>query len=121
MAPVLQVKDSIPSLLEASRALGLAWCHVSYTLKQNKGARIESRTEKDIPTQGNKPSTAVQLFIFWQGSAPAPGSAFCGHEGVEDCMLQTAFPKRMCSWSETELEHYLSFVWDNNLSSRELL
>lgn len=58
---MLQVKDSIPSLLEASRVLGLAWCHMSYALKQNKVAHIESRIEKDVPTQGNKPSMAMQV------------------------------------------------------------
>lgn len=56
---VLQQKDSVPPH-GTGRAVGLARSHVIHTVKQNKGVLIESETGKDIPTQGDKPSTACQ-------------------------------------------------------------
>lgn len=49
-----------PSSQGTGRAVGLARSHVMHTVKQNKGVLIESEAGKDIPTQGDKPSTACQ-------------------------------------------------------------
>ena len=40
--------------------VGLASWHMTHKLKQNKGASTESRTEKDVPTQGIRPAQTVE-------------------------------------------------------------
>lgn len=53
-----------PSSQGTGRAVGLARSHVVHTVKQNKGVLIECETGKDIPTQGDKPSTACQALYL---------------------------------------------------------
>lgn len=48
--PLCHRKDLVPSPQETDISVGLARCHMSHILKQNKGAHIKSETGEDIPT-----------------------------------------------------------------------
>lgn len=43
---------------------------MTHMLKQNKGVHIESETEKDVPTQGDKGSTGCKDSTSLEGSVP---------------------------------------------------
>lgn len=58
-----EMQDPIPSLQGTDIVVGLARCHMTHTLKQNKEAHIESKTGKHILTQGDKPSTCCEDFL----------------------------------------------------------
>ena len=60
---VLKQKDAVPSP-QGDVAVGLARCHMTHILKQNKGTDVESETGKDNPTQGEKFRTSCEGSLF---------------------------------------------------------
>lgn len=93
---VAQPKDPVPSLQRTDIAVRLARCHVTHTLQQNKAAYIESKTEKDIPMQGDKPSTGCGALYFLVRKCSRPKDHFCAAErGLKDSVHQTAFSNRL--------------------------
>lgn len=59
-----QQQDPVLSLLGTDIIVKWAGCHVIHTLKQNKGIHVEADTWKDIPTQGENPSTVYEDSVF---------------------------------------------------------
>lgn len=62
---VLQWKDSAPSP-KRIEIVGLARCHMTHMLNQNKRAHTKSETGRVILTQGDKPSRDHKDSISWQ-------------------------------------------------------
>lgn len=119
--PSYAVREALRSLPAGKdRVLRLAWCHLSHTLQQNKGACIESRT-RIFPHKMISPAQLFSSSSLGKEVFHPQGHAYVTWEGLKDGTHRTALPNRTCSWSERELEHDLSFVWGNNLSSRDLL
>ena len=69
---VAQWKDPIPSPKRTDRAVGLAECHMTHRLKQNKGAHTGPETGKDAPTPGAKLGKAVWALCLLVRKRPRP-------------------------------------------------
>lgn len=70
--------------------VGLARSHMTFMLKQNKGAYIGLETEKDIPTQGNKIQHELcGLFVSWNGNVPDPRPIFMWPSGCQKTACMT--------------------------------
>lgn len=61
----------------------LTQSHMTHTLRQNKGAHMESGTGKDIPTQGDKPNTGCEAPCLLERKVPGAWLHLCGPTGVE--------------------------------------
>lgn len=63
--------------------VALTQSHMTHTLRQNKGAHMESGTGKDIPTQGDKPNTGCEAPCLLVRKVPGTWLHLCGPTGVE--------------------------------------
>lgn len=59
MSLMLQCKDPVPSLQRTDKAVGLARCRVMH-MHKNKRVLTELKTGRDVPTQGDSPSTGCK-------------------------------------------------------------
>lgn len=91
----LHQKDPIPPIKD--RAGGLAWCHMTYTLHQNKRVHVESETKNDVLIQGDRPGMGHEELISLEGHVPGlwpilPRDQGCGGDGLENCRQEMLLP-----------------------------
>lgn len=67
-----QWKDPIPSPKRTDRAVGLAGCHMTHRLKQNKRAHTGPETGKNAPTPGAELGKAVWARCLLVRKCPRP-------------------------------------------------
>lgn len=91
-----EMQGPIPSLQGTDIVVGLARCHMTHTLKQNKEAHIESETGKHILTQGYKPSTCCEDSLSpGKEEVQAQGPFLWDEWESKDCMHKTPFPSEI--------------------------
>lgn len=84
-----RMKDLVSAARGTHRAAGLARCHMTHALKQNKGMHVECDTGKDSPTQGNGPSTHCEDSLsFGKGVFQAQGPFLCSKVGIKRLCVQ---------------------------------
>ena len=98
---VPQQKGPVP-FPPAEIAVGLARCHLTHTLKQNKGIHTESETGQDYPTQGERFRTSCEGSLFFKEVFQAHGPFLGSWAGVKSryawaCLSQhEVYSKHLC-------------------------
>lgn len=73
-----------------------------------------------IPHEAINPAQLCSTLSLGKEVFQPQGLSSVALKGLKDHIPQNAFPSGMRTWPERELDHYLTFAWDNNLNSRDL-
>lgn len=95
-APLLchRTKDPVPFSQGTDLAVGLARCHMTHTLKQNKRTHIWVWNMKGISRQDDKTSIVCKdSYLLERDCSWSSAHSYTAKwKGSKDCMQETAFP-----------------------------